>query len=40
MFGNLGGLQISLLVPDEKTYSVVLIVGGISKNIFEQHTST
>lgn len=28
MFGKLGGLQIRLLVTDEKTYSVVLIVGG------------
>lgn len=40
MFGNLGGLQISLLVPDEKTYSVVVIVGGISRDVFEQRTST
>ena len=39
MFGNLGGLQISLLVPDEKNYSVVVIVGGISKNVFVQRTS-
>lgn len=40
MFGNLGGLQISLLVPDEKTYSVVVIVGGIGRDVFEQRTST
>ena len=40
MFGNLGGLQISSLVPDEEPYSVVVIVGGISKNVFEQRTST
>ena len=40
MCGKLAGLQTSLLVPDEKTYSVVVIVGGISKNVFEQRTST
>ena len=40
MFGKLVGLQTSSLVPDEKTYSVVVIVGGISKNVFEQRTST
>ena len=40
MFVKLVGLQTSSLVPDEKTYSVVVIVGGISKNVFEQRTST
>lgn len=40
MFGKLVGLQTSSLVPDEKTYSVVVIVGGISQNVFEQRTST
>ena len=40
MCGKLVGLETSLLVPYEKTYSVVVIVGGISKNVFEQRTST
>ena len=34
MFGKLVGLQTSLLVPDEKTYSVVVIVGGHKQKRF------
>lgn len=36
MFGKLVGLQTSLLVPDEKTYSVVVIVGGHKQKRFRE----